>query len=467
MRQAAAGSQLRFTWHECRLWLGRALEQVRFQPQASHPKLHLLSLEQSALMRFDAVIIAAADHQHLPAETDHGPFFNQDVRRTFALPTRLDQLNNQFHHFRRLLESAPFVCITARRDQESGEVITSQWVELLHSFHRLAYHEGLSDNALAAHVENPSTHVINRSFGTVARPISRPAPRITATLQPHTISASSYQRLMDCPYQFYAADILDLAAEKMVSESLEKADYGQRIHLILTAFHGGVAGVPGPFRQALSPNTIAAAVDYLKSISRSVFAGDINDNIWHLGWLRYWERQIEAYIDWQYKRGDDWQVSATELSLVCDDLFPGVRLNGRLDRVDRNGTARSIIDYKTGSTPRQEDVDSGEAVQLPFYALLMKETVASVTYLVFSSDAVKARPHLEGQQLRELKNRIGQRLQHLLGLMKDSTPLPAWGDEGSCKYCKMSGICRRQSWQHQPVPVDIAGDAGCTTGASS
>jgi ATP-dependent helicase/nuclease subunit B len=26
------------------------------------------------------------------------------------------------------------------------------------------------------------------------------------------------------------------------------------------------------------------------------------------------------------------------------------------------------------------------------------------------------------------------------------TPLPAWGDEDTCRYCEMDGLCRKQAW---------------------
>jgi len=457
MRRATHGRRLHFTWHECRLWLGRVLERVRFQTPVSHPNVELLTLEQTALMRFDAVVLAAADCQHLSADHGPRPFFNEEVRRSFALPTRRDQLRVRFYHFRRLLESAPLVCLTARRDDDSGESTTSPWVELIDTFHDMAYGRRLEDNDLGAHVHHPAAQVVNESFGTQARPVARPAPKVAEEMLPIAVSASSYQRLLDCPYQFYATDILGLSTEDSVTTIVEKSDYGQRIHLILSAFHGNVAALPGPFPEPLDESNRAEALEFLKSLSETVFSRDIEDNIWHLGWLRLWESHMAAYIDWQRQRQDQWRVVATECMRKRDDAIPGFVLKGRLDRIDSDHEQFAIIDYKTGRTPRQADVDNGEAIQLPFYAALVNEPVSSATYLSFTNGAVQARPFLTGMSLQTLAERNRERLSVLLQQLRDQTPLPAWGDETTCSICPMAGVCRRQSWLPDQVNLGAAG----------
>jgi ATP-dependent helicase/nuclease subunit B len=269
---------------------------------------------------------------------------------------------------------------------------------------------------------------------------------------PRTVSASSYQRLVDCPYQFYATDILGLSVEDSVSAMVEKSDYGQRIHLILAAFHSNVAALPGPFAQDVNEANRNAALAFLKQLSDAVFSRDIEDNIWHLGWLRFWEAHLAAYIDWQCQRQKQWHVVATESMRKRDDVIDGVALKGQLDRIDSNHSQVAIVDYKTGRTPRQLDVDTGEAVQLPFYAALINEPVSSATYLAFGSGKVQASPCLEGEELHMLSDLMRERLVVLLAQIKRKTPLPAWGDETTCSYCAMAGVCRRQSWTENNLP---------------
>ena len=58
---------------------------------------------------------------------------------------------------------------------------------------------------------------------------------------------------------------------------------------------------------------------------------------------------------------------------ACDFLRPGgaFTLVGRADRIERDADSRlTILDYKTGQPPTQNDVDAGLAAQLPLEAAM-------------------------------------------------------------------------------------------------
>jgi ATP-dependent helicase/nuclease subunit B len=136
-----------------------------------------------------------------------------------------------------------------------------------------------------------------------------------------------------------------------------------------------------------------------------------------------------------------------------------VTLTGRLDRVDRRTTGmaddpespQAIIDYKTGKPPAEDDILSGEAVQLPFYALLQPEHLQQIEYLQLGriNDRPQARTALclDGDTLPWLRDQHGQRLLQLFAALEEHQPLPAWGDQQTCAWCDMSGLCRRQIWE--------------------
>jgi ATP-dependent helicase/nuclease subunit B len=105
-----------------------------------------------------------------------------------------------------------------------------------------------------------------------------------------------------------------------------------------------------------------------------------------------------------------------------------------------------IIDYKTGSVPKQPEVDTGEAVQLPSYALLQASIPAAVQYVQLDNNRVRTGSQLEGAALADLSAGVLERLETVLAEITDGTPLPAWGDADTCKYCEMDGLCRKQAW---------------------
>jgi ATP-dependent helicase/nuclease subunit B len=455
LRHASSGRKLRMTWREFRRWLAGTLEAASFSPGAAASPVQLMTLAQSSLCRFDALVIAGADYEHLPGSPENLPFFNQGVRHELGLPTAHDFLIERFHHFRRLLESAPQILVTTRREQDGEEIAPSPWLESLQAFHFLAYGNRLEDSGLVGFLQEPRAPFENHSF-----PASQtyPRPGIAPQLVPKSISAHAYQQLMDCPYQFFAARCLKLAPMEMPSETLEKSDYGQRVHRCLQAFHQHLKDLPGPFTELVTPDNRQTAIDSLEQISQAVFARDLENNILHRAWLKRWKALIPAYIDWQMERAFHWKPLACEMEIVRDASVSCLTVKGRLDRMDYNGNALAIIDYKTGDAPAQADVDTGEAIQLPFYTLLTHEIkipsepellncpTVRVEYLLLNNDVVKTGACLEGEALTTLRQKNADRLTSIMRDLANAVAAPAWGDETTCTRCDMSGLCRKQAW---------------------
>jgi ATP-dependent helicase/nuclease subunit B len=170
----------------------------------------------------------------------------------------------------------------------------------------------------------------------------------------------------------------------------------------------------------------------------------------HRGWLKKWQQIIPSYIDLQISvENESWTVNSVE-SEGSHKLESRRTIKGRVDRTDIDKeNSISIIDYKTGSTPGQRDIEDGEAIQLPVYALLM-ENVKRVLYLKLDGDA-KIGATLEGDHLNDLKTNIIERLVTIIGNLESGKPLPAWGDSTVCRYCDMDGLCRKQSWVTEPA----------------
>ncbi|HEX9802127.1 MAG TPA: PD-(D/E)XK nuclease family protein [Gammaproteobacteria bacterium] len=449
MLQAVRTDPVSLSWLEFRSWFGRTLERFNFRPPSSGHAVTLLGLGQTGLADFDALIIAGAEREHLPGAPATTPFFNDAVRRQLGLPAGDEQMAVRFYHFRRLLESAPQILLTCRRQQDGEEVQPSPWLEALRAFHRLAYGDELHAAGLADLLAHPMTQVVNRE-APLPPPDCMPAPAPGPALLPQSYSASAYQQLIDCPYQFYAARCLSLAPPEAVREALEKSDYGERVHRCLQAFHGDVPELPGPFSGRLTAARRDEAESLLRRISQAVFAADLEDNFLHRGWLQRWLDKIPLYLDWQMEREERWRVAAVEQKATQSALLPGITLQGRLDRIDSDGPQHAIVDYKTGHIPRVEEVECGEAVQLPFYALLAGDEMAvnEVSYLALDQEKVTNKVTLEDEALQELSQGVGERLAAVVSELQAGGRLPAWGDEKSCGFCPMAGVCRRQAWQN-------------------
>ena len=449
MQQAARTTHMTLGWMDLRTWLGRTLEQFHFQPPGSGQGVYLLGLAQSRLQHFDALIIGSVEKEHMPGHPNPSPFFNDSVRRELGLPVATELLAERFHHFRRLLESAPQVLITARAEQDGEPIPASPWLENLQAFHQLAWGEDLSAPLLTALLRDPAARVQRGDNALLPELQTRPAPSLPAALQPGTFSPSGYQQLLNCPYQYYAARCLELSPSEEIRLALSKAEFGQRIHQCLQAFHSKVTGLPGPFNDPVTAKTREQAISLMNQIAEAVFSQDLEDNFEHHGRLQEWQRQIPAYIDWQIKRNTEWQVQETE-AWRDQDLNPQLKLRGQLDRIDSDQDQLGVLDYKTGHFPRQSEVLEGEAVQLPLYALLAASTqqpVREVAYVDLSDkQKVKVPYTLADDDLHELSQGVANRLTQITQQIEQGHGLPAWGDTNSCRYCEMKLLCRRQAW---------------------
>ncbi|WP_455202105.1 PD-(D/E)XK nuclease family protein, partial [Kaarinaea lacus] len=391
LKSAAKIAPLTLTWTTFRNWLGLTLERFNFKPQDQESSVKLLTLKNSEYYSFDAVVIAGAEQEFLPRTASQSPFFNDAVRASLGIPTQQDYRKLSYYLFRRLLVSTAnenSVFITRRAKENDEDIIPSPWVAELQAFHSLAYGTDLNDNRLSAIISDARAR-IKLDEAAMPSPVgATPRAASPAALIPEKLSASAYQQLIDCPYQFFSARCLKLAPPDTIKEALEKSDYGERVHKCLEAFHGDVTELPGPFTETISPQNRHQAIELLNRISQKVFAKDIEDNFMHRGWLKRWLLVIPLYIDWQMEQQGTGTPRATEINIEHATLEHGINIRGRIDRIDESKEQFSVIDYKTGYIPPIDDVLSGEAIQLPFYLLLLlSQSDHELTQIISKADA--------------------------------------------------------------------------------
>ncbi len=449
MGHSAAQVDLPLNWLGFRTWLGRNLERHTFKPIQTGSPVILLGLGPAHLQRFDALIFASVEQEYLPGHTPQTPFFNDMVRRELGLATTAEHFAGRFYIFRELLESSPQRLITARREQQGEPVTLSPWLAILRAFHLEAWQQSLDDHELLQLIQDNNTY-LNRDDGSaLPTAMGQPRPGTPPEMVPDKFSPTDYDRLLACPYQYYLARCLQLAPSEEVSELLSKAEYGQRVHRCLQAFHAGIEGLPGPFKQVITAQTREAAIEVLSSIADRVFAADVEDNFAHHGWLQQWRKQLPDYVEWEIARQQQWQFWRAEVPAQID-IDDGHILKGRLDRIDTHADTTAVIDYKTGRLPTKQEVQQGEHVQLPSYALLAQQlgrgNTTQVDYVRFDPrEGIKTFSLIE-EDLTELSEANLARLQGLIVQIQAGHAMPAWGDEKTCEYCEMKDVCRRQVW---------------------
>ncbi|MHB8415757.1 MAG: PD-(D/E)XK nuclease family protein [Acidiferrobacteraceae bacterium] len=433
------GSRLALTAPECFAWLTEEFEARRFSVTRAQASVRLLGLAESRMYRFDAVILTGADEHHLPGAPASPIFFNDAARHELGLASSDREHDVLRLDFLRLLRAAPRVLVGWRRQDGDSVRAQSPWFERLRLFHLLAYGLDLWAADPVSIEALPAPPALKR----------RPRPTVPPALVPREMSARAHQRLLDCPYQYFAAEVLHLRRRPEATEDRSYADYGEHVHRVLEAFHRDVPGLPGPFLGPVTPHNRGAAADLLDAISVAVFDPD-GDFARRLA-LNRWRGITGAYLEWEIEHGRLFRNQSAEqvLRRVLDPAAP--LLYGRVDRIDARGGSLALIDYKTGRPPTLGDILSGEQTQLAFYALLLGGTVESACLLCLK-DGVKPLS-VDEPALTEITTRTAERLLELHRQMLAGVALLAQGDEETCAVCDYEGLCRRSFWAEDTDPA--------------
>ena len=421
-----------FSLSEWRRWLDSQLEAATFRDTGITSPVVFTYLGAARLRRFDGVIVAGGDAAHFPGSGNESAFFNQSVRAQLGLPTFEQDLRQMEQDFTALLADCGTLLITWQGRKNGEPNLASPWVERLEALHELAYGEKLPRRA----AEQPGEAGILLPSPASARPTLPPE------LVPVALSASGYNSLMACPYQFYARHALHLNELDEVQQALEKKDYGEHVHAILHHFHQRYPVIGGSDRAEME--------QALRDISREEFRQALESDYLARAWALRWEVRIPAYLDWQAAREQEgWRWSEGELWRTRELELDGGRsltLKGRIDRVDTRTDdgeeACAVLDYKTQSRVglQKKLAVPGEDVQLPVYALLLEDAVVEAAFVPVDDEEIKA---VAQEDIYALSKATGQRLCELFNALYQGASLPAQGSEQACAYCEVSGLCRK------------------------
>ncbi len=420
-----------FTLSEWRRWLDAQLEAATFRDTGIVSPVVFTHLGATRLRRFDGVIVAGGDAAHFPGRGRESVFFNQSVRAQLGLPTAEQEARRMEQDFAALLASCGTLLVTWQGRKNGEPNLASPWIERLEVFHQLAYGKKLERLTCTA-----------EAVPTTARMIASSRPALPPELVPSSLSASGYNSLMACPYQFYARHALRLNELDEVRQGLEKKDYGEHIHAILHGFHRRYPVVAGVERAELE--------QALYDISREEFARALEADYLARAWALRWEARIPAYLDWQAAREQaGWRWHDGELMRTRElalDAGRSLTLKGRIDRVDARSDdgvgAYAVLDYKTQSrSGLQKKLEApGEDVQLPVYVLLLEEPVVEAAFVPVDDDGVKEVPQ---EDIYALGEAVMQRLGDLFNDLHNGAALPAHGGPQACTWCEMGGLCRK------------------------
>ncbi|MEC4718720.1 PD-(D/E)XK nuclease family protein [Noviherbaspirillum sp. CPCC 100848] len=424
----------KFGFAEWRAMLGTQFESTSCIEDDGDCCVVMLPLSGTPLRRFDAVVMLGADAAHLPLLAERAPAFAGHVRRELGLSSREVRQRMQLREFAELLNANPEVvlCWQAVRDGEPNAA--SPWIERL----RLVLEQN-GRSGLPAH------HVAFQERRLRASPPRKPSPSAPELL-PGVLSATAYNSLVACPYQFFATRMLGLASLEELTELPEKRDYGGWLHAILKAYHESIRD---------NPVDIAVRERLLRDITDQVFRdalvpGAAAPGALVLGYYARWQKAIPAYLEWADEReASGWRFALGEqmLERVLEWEGGQILLRGRVDRIDEHPDgSRAILDYKAqGVQALRETLREGDDHRLAFCAVLSEAPVSS-GHLVALEPSRNRTGDAAAEHFIEWQEQLERRIVSSLQAIGAGAPLPATGVERICIHCDVRGLCRKGTW---------------------
>lgn len=418
-----------FSFAEWRSFIDLQLEATAFVQTNHDRRVVMLPLNGARLRSFDAVLLVGADADHLPSRPVETLFFANTVRRELGLATRESRQRQQLRDVAELLAANDCVVMSWQTHRNGEPNPMSPWLERL---------ELTLAQAGAAPLKRHEVTIAPRAM-TATLPFM-PAPQ-AAALRPAKLSASAYNSLVACPYQFFATRMLGLSGLDELSEMPEKRDYGDWLHRILAQFHFAMQerAIPADERAAL-----------LEEISERIFRDELKKSAAALGYYARWKKTMPAYLAWVEEReAAGWRFVFGEQRFEKLLQWDGgeILLHGRIDRVDENADgARSVLDYKsTNRTALSDRLKQGEDQQLPFYGLLSDAPLETAAYVPLEATKERIR-EAEAEDYARWQQMLEQRIAASMRGIDDGAPLPASGPESVCRYCDVRGLCRKGAW---------------------
>jgi DNA helicase-2/ATP-dependent DNA helicase PcrA len=231
------------------------------------------------------------------------------------------------------------------------------------------------------------------------------------------LSATAIETYELCPLQF------KFEREWKLSKQVHAAmQYGATMHNVLRTYYDSVR-----------LNRTKTDQELLQLFRDGLEAAGIDDDYQRDLYLQQGLKQLQEFLS-----GD--RSSTKKDVLHTEEWFDievaGIRLAGRIDRIDREGDGVAVIDYKTGKARSQEDAD--ESLQLSIYAMAAQQKWGyRVTDLVFHN--------LEGN-VAVVSKRDEFQLERAKERVRKVSADIASGNFGAkpgfyCNFCAFRGLC--------------------------
>jgi RecB family exonuclease len=402
--------------------IGHALEQMEFKAvfrifmnrlrqrridDVRGGKVTVMGLLETRGVAFDGVVVIDFNEGYVPHKSEKDLFLNTKTREYAGLPSAYDRESLQKHYYSILFNRAKKVAIGCVQNAESvpSRFLIQLGIKSIPARYR--YEEVLF---APPRFNERHAEIIESEYDFTA----------------HPLSASGIKTFLSCKRAFYYRYIAHIGEHELPRDLSEERDIGNELHSTLEKVY------------ALRNHYTSA--DEIKAAIATHWEGRKSDDPLERYMKRLWTDKLEPFCrleESRFKAGSKVLYTEKEGSVTVE----GIRLVGRIDRIDEKEGRLEVIDYKSGkypettSEPKESDVD----YQLSVYALLAGEfgTVERCGYYDLGKGEIKFEYYLEAKvaKLREILSSMASQKRWSLEMCEDMS---------RCRICPYTYLCHRE-----------------------
>jgi ATP-dependent helicase/nuclease subunit B len=329
-------------------------------PVPFRPRLAILGLLEARLLTFDQVLLGGLDETIWPPNVTSDAFLNRTMRAELGLSSPERRIGQTAHDFVALMGSRRAILSRALKRAGTPSVASrflQRMAALAGETHWAAMRQrGEIYLAYARAIDRPQS----------LKRIGRPRPRPPLDLRPRALSVTRIETLRRDPYAIYAESILGVKPLEAIGAEPGAREIGILLHALVAGFARAHPSGPVP----------GDALDVLGSAAREVFAELLRRPAFRaLRWPRI-ERALASFLAWERARRDRIEAIACEMrGTLPIALSNGASflLTATADRLERRVDGSiAVVDFKSGTTPTQEQIAAGFATQVTLEAAMLQ-----------------------------------------------------------------------------------------------
>ncbi|MBO7437996.1 MAG: PD-(D/E)XK nuclease family protein [Bacteroidaceae bacterium] len=446
--------------------------------------MQIMGLIETRNLDFKNVLLLSAQEGTLPKSGQNASFIPYNIRLAFGLTTIQDKSAVSSYNFHHLIQRADNVTMVYNGNADAPGIgkgqISRYLLQLIVS--------GADINRITLKTDRQDTDIEPFSIDKTPAVLEELCRRYDYSNPKTFLSPSALNRYMNCPLQFYLAQIAGLKKPNDTDTEIDFAMFG-------TLFHKS-AELAYNYLASDGKTITAAAIDSLlkdgkrlegfvqqafndeyfarKTVDKADYSGtqSINFDV-ILKYLRQVLRMdMELYAPFNYVGSED--KGYQHVIEVPDPLNAGamkqIRIKGIIDRLDSKDGILRIVDYKTGSDkgapdtiyqlfpPTDSKKRKSQAFQIFYYAYIMgmqpqfsKYRLAPTLLYTRSSSKPTADDiyyHIGKDVLTDFNAQCGQEFgEKLIGLISDifnpDIPFSSTDDKEACSKCDFGHLCGR------------------------